>query len=147
MSYLRFVRCRCTINRISYASGFVMLYLLVVTFQDLNVHMAYFPFSYMTGRTVAASKIDIFKGLRPVLEGFAVPMHEGACETGGQIQRALGVHWDNKPRQIGLNHDNNMTFQFHPVNVSNLHVKDAYVLEARAVSRPPPPLVTSRGAP
>ena len=28
-------------------------------------------------------------------------------------------------------------FQFHPVNVSNLRVKGAYVLEARAVSRAP----------
>ena len=28
--------------------------------------------------------------------------------------------------------------QFHPVNVSNLHVKGVYVLEARAVSRAPP---------
>ena len=31
----------------------------------------------------------IFKGLRPVLEGFVVTMHEGACETGSQIPRAL----------------------------------------------------------
>ena len=30
-----------------------------------------------------------FKGLRPVLEGFVVTMHEGACETGSQIPRAL----------------------------------------------------------
>ena len=30
-----------------------------------------------------------FKGLRLVLEGFVVPMHEGACETGSQIPRAL----------------------------------------------------------
>ena len=29
-----------------------------------------------------------FKGLRPILEGFVVPMHEGACETGSQIPRA-----------------------------------------------------------
>ena len=31
----------------------------------------------------------IFKGLRPVLEGFVVPLHEGACKTGSQIPRAL----------------------------------------------------------
>ena len=31
----------------------------------------------------------LFKGLRPVLEGFVVTMHEGACETGSQIPRAL----------------------------------------------------------
>ena len=37
-------------------------------------------------------------------------------------------------------------FQFHPVDVNNLCVKGAYVLEARAVSRAPP-IVTSRGAP
>ena len=30
-----------------------------------------------------------FKGLRPVLEGFVVTMHEGMCETGSQIPRAL----------------------------------------------------------
>ena len=30
----------------------------------------------------------LLKGLRPVLEGFVVPMHEGACETGSQIPRA-----------------------------------------------------------
>ena len=33
-----------------------------------------------------------------------------------------------------------MTFQFHPVNVSNRHVKGAYVLEARAVLRHVVPL-------
>ena len=37
-------------------------------------------------------------------------------------------------------------FQFHPVNVSNLHVKGVYVLEATAVSRAPPS-VASRDAP
>ena len=31
----------------------------------------------------------LFKGLRPVLEGFVVTMHDGACETGSQIPRAL----------------------------------------------------------
>ena len=30
-----------------------------------------------------------FKGLRLVLEGFVVSIHEGACETGSQIPRAL----------------------------------------------------------
>ena len=32
------------------------------------------------------------------------------------------------------------------MNVSNLHVKGTYVLEARAISRAPP-IITSRGAP
>ena len=31
-----------------------------------------------------------FKGLRLVLEGFVVTMHEGVCETGSQISRPLG---------------------------------------------------------
>ena len=35
------------------------------------------------------TQILIIKGLRPVLEGFVVPMHEGACETGSQIPRAI----------------------------------------------------------
>ena len=29
------------------------------------------------------------KGLRPVLEGFVITMHEGVCETGSQILWAL----------------------------------------------------------
>ena len=69
--------------------------------------------------------LTLVKGLRPVLEGFVVTMHEGACETGSQIPRALArgiwrtvrtnrVHCDNKPRQIGLNHDYNMTFSISP---------------------------------
>ena len=92
------------------------------------------------------------KGLRPVLEGFVVPMHEGACETGSQIPRDL-TYCSHKPECIGTtNPDRSVLitiitwhFQFHPVNVSNLCIKDAYVLEARAVSRAPP-IVTSRGA-
>ena len=31
-----------------------------------------------------------FKGLRPLLEGYVVAMHEGACETGSQIPRPIG---------------------------------------------------------
>ena len=37
-------------------------------------------------RTITSD--STIKGLRPVLEGFVVPMHEGACETGSQIPRA-----------------------------------------------------------
>ena len=33
--------------------------------------------------------VVLLKGLRPVLEGFVVTMHKGACETGSQIPRAL----------------------------------------------------------
>ena len=42
-------------------------------------------FSY----NIQSNALQIFKGLRPVLEGFVVTMHEGACETGSQIPRAL----------------------------------------------------------
>ena len=69
-------------------------------------------------------------------------MHESACETGSQIPRlwARGI-WrtvPHKPDCIGTtNPDRSVLitiiarhFQFHPVNVSNLHVKGAYVLEA-----------------
>ena len=73
-------------------------------------------------------------------------MHAGACKTGSS----------HKPECIGTtNPDRSVLilitiitwhFQFHPVNVNNLHVKGAYVLEARAVSRASP-FVTSRGAP
>ena len=31
------------------------------------------------------------KGLRPVLEGFVVPMHEGVCETGGRLNKKDGL--------------------------------------------------------
>ena len=101
--------------------------------------------------TMCSKYVCVLKGLRPVLEGFVVPMHEGACETGSQIPRA---YCSQKPECIGTtNPDRSVLitiitwhFQFHPVNVSNLRVKGAYVLEARAVSRAPP-IVTSRGAP
>ena len=67
----------------------------------------------------------IIVGLRPALEGFVVTMHEGACETGSQIPTAkpegfdvlfaqARVHCDNKPRQIGLNNNYNMTFLISP---------------------------------
>ena len=98
------------------------------------------------------SYCNIFKGVRPVLEGLVVTMHEDACETGSQIPRALDVlfaqarvHCDNKPRQIVLNHDYNMTF-----SISWMVVFSAWntiiELEARAVSRATP-IVTSRGTP
>ena len=79
-------------------------------------------------------------------------MQEGAGETGltpsgfDVLFAQAGVHSDNKPRKIGLNHDYNITFSISPREFSNLHVKGAYVLEARTISRAPP-IVTSRGAP
>ena len=76
-------------------------------------------------------------------------MHEGACETGSQSRgrspRDL-TYCSHKPECIGTtNPDRSVLitiitwhFQFHPGNVSNLHVKGAYVLEARAVYALPP---------
>ena len=98
-------------------------------------------------------RMSVFKGLRPVLEGFVVPMHEGTWETGSQIPRDL-TYCSHKPECIGTtNPDRSVLitiitwpFQFHPMNVSNLHVKGTYVFEVRAVSRAPP-IATSRGAP
>ena len=97
--------------------------------------------------------IYLLKGLRPVLERFVVPMHEGVCETGSQSPRDL-TYCLHKPKCIGTTNPDRMVlitiitwhFQFHPMNVNNLHVKGTYVLEARAISRAPP-IVKSRGAP
>ena len=87
----------------------------------------------------------VVKGLRPVLEGFVVTMHEGACETGSQIPRALALGiWRNcshKPECIvTTNPDRSVLipiitwhFQFRPVNVSILHLK--YDCRARSESR------------
>ena len=115
------------------------------------------PLGHIQFTAQLSSRPEI-KGLRPVLEGFVVPMNEGAREAGSQIPRAnaLGI-WlpaSHKPECIGTtNPDRSVLipiitwhFQFHSVNVSNLHVKGTFVLEARAVSRAPP-IVTSRGAP
>ena len=64
---------------------------------------------------VMFSEIYSIKGLRLVLEGFVVTMHEGACETGFDVLFVQArVHCDNKTQQIGLNHDYNMTFSISP---------------------------------
>ena len=39
-------------------------------------------------RTIEQVGKHWFKGLRPFLEGFVVPVHDGAWETGSQIPRA-----------------------------------------------------------
>ena len=57
-----------------------------------------------------------------------------------------GRYHSNNSAQEGLITIITWNFQFHLVNVSNLHVKSAYVLEARAISRAPL-IVTSRDAP
>ena len=74
---------------------------------------------------ITIEAVTLVVGLRPALEGFVVTMHEGACETGSQIPTAqpegfdvlfaqAQVHCDNKPWQIGLNHNYNMTFLISP---------------------------------
>ena len=88
--------------------------------------------------------LTLVKGLRPVLEGFVVTMHEGACETGSQIPRALARGLDVLFAQteciVTTNPDRSVLitiitwhFQFRPVNVSILHLKDDY--RARSESR------------
>ena len=70
------------------------------------------------------------KGLRLVLEGFVVPMHEGACETGSQIL----TYCSHKPECIGTtNPDRSVLipiitrhFQFRPVNGNILRLKYEY---------------------
>ena len=65
------------------------------------------------------------KGLRPVLERFVVIMREGGCETGGQIL----TNCSHKPECIvTTNPDRSViiTFQFHPANVSILHLRYDY---------------------
>ena len=58
-------------------------------FYPINrVWVPIFSGSYGVNAWTFICRDDIFKGLRPVLEGFVVPMHEGACETGSQIPRA-----------------------------------------------------------
>ena len=44
---------------------------------------------YLAVKTEDGQSLVMVKGSRPVLEGFVVTMHEGACETGSQIPRAL----------------------------------------------------------
>ena len=74
--------------------------------------------------------------------GFVVTMHEGACETGSQIPRPIGrgiwctvrtspnTLWQQTPPELVLITIITWHFSFQPVDVSNLSVKGAYVLEA-----------------
>ena len=59
-----------------------------LTLQDKQEHKDDFKYRQLSNirHTLVDNQI---KGLRPVLEGFVVTMHEGACETGSQIPRAL----------------------------------------------------------
>ena len=74
----------------------------------------------------------IFKGLRPVLEGFVVTMHESTCETRSQIPTALA--FGHKPECMVTTNPNRSVlitiitwhFQFHPVIVSIPHLKYEY---------------------
>ena len=53
------------------------------------IHNMYFGITLLDLIAIIVFKKFIFKGFRPVLEGFVVPMHKGTCETGSQILRAL----------------------------------------------------------
>ena len=54
---------------------------------------------------------SVIKGL----EGFAVTMQDGACETESQIPRPIGrLHGEYKHRKTGLNHDYYVTFAISP---------------------------------
>ena len=64
------------------------------------------------------SKCCVIKGLRRVLEGLVVTMHEGLCEQYVKFDFLFTltfVHFDNKPRHV-LNNDYNMTFQYHSIS-------------------------------
>ena len=86
------------------------------------------------------------KGIRPVPGRFGCPNALGLVRNrnsnpGGVSHRDL-TYCSHKPECIGTtNPDRSVLitiitwhFQFHPVNISNLHVKGAYVFEARAVT-------------
>ena len=106
-----FVRGKC---------HFGILY-IVLCCQDPKIQLLFlflfFTFIYNT---------LLFKGLRPVLEGFVVTMHEGACKTGSQIWRTVRTSpsalWQ-QTRQIGLNHDYNMTFSILPLECKFSSIK------------------------
>ena len=92
----------------------------------------------------------MIKGLRPILEGFVVQCTRARAKREvksltycSQMPECIGT---TKPDRSVFITIITRHFQTHPVNVSNINVKGAYVLEARAASRVPP-IVTSRGAP
>ena len=98
------------------------------------------------------SKCCVIKGLRRVLEGLVVTMHEGLCEQYVKFDFVFAltfVHCDNKPRHVVLNNDYNMTFSI-SFNITSwmsvFSTQNTNIgLEARAVSRATP-IVTSRDA-
>ena len=64
--------------------------------------------------------------LKPLREGIVVTMHDGVCEYEVQccgrgvedldvLLSKARVHCDNKPWQIGINHDYNMAFSISSV--------------------------------
>ena len=96
---------------------------------------------------------NMFKGLRLLLEGFVVIMHEGTCETGSRIPRptSRGISCTGHTSRSALWQQTwhilisiiTWHFQFHLVNVSILHLKYKYMLEVKAVLRATT-IVTSR---
>ena len=63
---------------------------LQISLHFVPASMCYFALVCWADSRFAPSQWETsFKGLRPVLKGFVVKMHEGTCETGSQIPRAL----------------------------------------------------------
>ena len=65
----------------------------------MSISVGYFV--SLTANTLYVAYCVSLKELRPVLEGFVITMHEGACETGSQTRVLFAqarVHCDNKPR-------------------------------------------------
>ena len=91
--------------------------------------------------------IYIVKGLRPVRGGGGGCCHNARGRVRNRNSNPEGFSpsalWQQPPVLIKIIA---LHFRFHPVNASDLLVKGAYVLEARAFSRAPP-IVMSRGAP
>ena len=88
---------------------------------DLQNGLSHLAFSHVV-------KHVLFKGLRLVLEGSVVTMHEGACETGSKIPRDLTYcsHKPQNPDRSVLITNITWHFPFCPVNVSILHLKYDY---------------------
>ena len=82
------------------------------------------------------------------LDGFVVT-NVGTSPTAERLDLLFAqaqVHCDSKPQQIGLNHDYELHFWFHAMNVSILHLKMNMVHKARGILLASP-IVKSCNAP
>ena len=101
-----------------------------------NIFIVHFTFGIFFKKRSSLSQSEgntLFEGLRSVLEGFVVTMHEGACEQEVVKPRDL-THSSHKLECIGTtNSDRSVIiaitvkhFQFHLVNVNILHLHYEY---------------------